>query len=254
MNKFFLLGDCHGNYQPVHDFWENYKHIESFNGSDVLITLGDLGTLYFLDDANESSWDRTFKQELSKYPFVYYNVRGNHEQRPSILAAAAPDKWVVEENFGNIIYYEKDFPCIRYFRDDGGEYNINGKKVLIIPGAYSVDKRYREQRGYHWFAQEQLDDNEKANIITNLAKEYDYIFAHTCPYSWEFMIQDLFTSSTNQNSIDKTMEKFLDTVTQLTTYQHFYFGHFHDNRDLKMFNATMLFHQPLELGKFYSDL
>ena len=140
MNKIYLIGDLHGNYTPIKNFYDNYKDTENFDGSDIMITLGDLGSLYYFDNKKELSRERNLKKKLSEYPFTYYNVRGNHEQRPSLCAEKAPAAWTITEEFGGIVYYENDFTNIKYFCDGGGNYNINGKKVLIIPGAYSPDK------------------------------------------------------------------------------------------------------------------
>ena len=99
-----------------------------------------------------------------------------------------------------------------------------------------------------------MADEEKAKIVEKLLPQYEYILSHTCHYSFEFFIQDLFLPYFDQSKIDKNMERFLDTVIQLTKYDHYYFGHFHSDSDIKPYKATMLFHQPLELGKYYSDL
>ena len=40
-------------------------------------------------------------------------------------------------------------------RKCGEIYNINGKSILVIGGAYSVDKEYRLLKGWSWFKDEQ---------------------------------------------------------------------------------------------------
>jgi hypothetical protein len=51
------------------------------------------------------------------------------------------------------------------------------------------------------------------------------------------------------------MENYLQYVASNIHWDHWYFGHFHDDRDIGPMKATMLFHQELFLGEnFYSSL
>jgi hypothetical protein len=78
--------------------------------------------------------------------------------------------------------YEPDYPNIKYF-EDGNAYEICGKSVLVIGGAYSVDKWYRLNRAgvtnkldkdylnprkTGWFPDEQLLNWE----MTTIEKEH----------------------------------------------------------------------------------
>ena len=68
-----------------------------------------------------------------------YCVRGNHEERPENISSMEI-YW--DEIVDNYVYYEHEYPNIKYFMD-GKVYYINGWKTLVIGGAYSVDKWYR---------------------------------------------------------------------------------------------------------------
>ena len=63
--------------------------------------------------------------------------------RPESLPTYQEMKW----NDG-IVYVEKDYPNL-LFAKDGEIYNINGKKTLVIGGAYSVDRDYRIRMNPH---------------------------------------------------------------------------------------------------------
>ena len=64
-------------------------------------------------------------------------------------------------------------------------------------------------------------------------------------------IQDLFISDIEQNNVDKSMEKFLDEILIETKYYgHWYFGHFHDDRDIPGTKATMLYKKIIPLGEY----
>ena len=149
-NKIYVIGDLHGSYHPIKHFYEKYKDSPGFNfdGTDTIILLGDAGLNYYLDHRDDN-----FKNALCKYPFTYFVIRGNHEERASNLAQNNPD-WQFENFWGGIVLVEKEFPNIKYAMDYPAFYNIpyigNHEhdltyiwRTLVIPGAYSVDKEYR---------------------------------------------------------------------------------------------------------------
>lgn len=219
MLKWIITGDTHG---AVSTRLENimFENIE-FNPQDMaVIILGDVGFNYY---SNKKDW--RLKHKASEYGFTLYCLRGNHEMRPSDVEGI---KLIYDENVKGEVYIEEEFPLIRYFVD-GGEYEINGFKVLTIGGAYSVDKFYRLERGLHWFKNEQLSYNEFEKIFNRVkGKEFDFVFTHTCPLS--FQPRDLFLSFIDQSKVDNTMEKFLEVLKDNIFYKHWCFGHYHADR------------------------
>ena len=72
---------------------------------------------------------------------------------------------------------------------------------------------------------------------------FDYIFSHTCP-SW-FVPKHLFLGCIDQNSVDKTMEYFLQDVYNKIEFKEWFFGHYHsDESNGKM---RLLFNTIIEL-------
>ena len=68
---------------------------------------------------------------------------------------------LIKKKFHNgIVYYEEDYPNL-LFAKDGEIYNFNKHKVLVIGGAYSVDKYFRLARGYNWYESEQPSEKNK---------------------------------------------------------------------------------------------
>lgn len=53
------------------------------------------------------------------------------------------------------------------FVKDGEVYEFNNHKVLVIGGAYNVDKYFRLERGYDWYESEQLHEEIKKNIFSD---------------------------------------------------------------------------------------
>ena len=221
----FIIGDLHGDKNPIRNFYNNYikgtpKEVEE----NWLICLGDFGALYWFDYR-----DRNFKRDLSKYPFKYFVIRGNHEERASNRAIIEPDLWEEVECFGNTCLRQPAFPNIYYAKDEGGIYNIAGRKTFVIPGAYSVDKWYRLQMGWNWFPDEQLTLRERQEL-EDLAtgQHFDLVLSHTCFYSG--MPRDAFLSSINQSTVDNSMENFMEKLKEQITFSLWLWGHYHLDR------------------------
>lgn len=200
----------------------------------AVIILGDAGLNFYLNNT-----DKKYKKILNNLNYHIYCVRGNHEERPENIPGMV---LIEDENVDNAVWMQEEFPNIRYFVD-GNEYTIGGHSVLVLGGAYSIDKWYRLARaGYApeeaetanpkkcgWFKDELLTLQEMNNIWDKICgKRYDFIFTHTCPLSWE--PTDLFLRGVNQNQVDKSMELWLDKVQQAVDWRVWLFGHFHADR------------------------
>lgn len=236
-DRIFVTGDRHGNFCDLQD-WCKENHITH---RDLLIICGDSGIMYYGADSEKDKRLADFLHyECSGLNIMC--VRGNHDCRPQNYYSHN----IIDpcKEAGNMIVYP-EIPNV-VFMEDGSIININGKRCLFIGGAYSVDKYYRLMRGWHWFADEELSDTEMDNILKMLNslenKHFDWVFTHTCPFLWEPV--DLFINGVDQNTISKRMEKFLGAVERIITFDHWYFGHFHDNR-IDMLGdgkVTMLYH------------
>lgn len=221
----YICGDLHGNECTIKNFYTNYiKDTPKEQEDNWMICLGDFGAQYYFDHR-----DRSFKKNLSKYPFKYFAIRGNHEERAENRAAVEPDLWEEVECFGNTCLREKAFPNIYYAKDSGDIYNINGRRTLVIPGAYSVDKFYRIRNNWSWFPSEQLKPEEMMNLEMKAAGEhFDLVLSHTCPY--QFRPTDLFLNCIDQTSVDSTMELWMSQVQEKITYDLWCWGHYHADR------------------------
>lgn len=229
MLNIYLIGDLHGNFKPVRDFWLRAKLSEKMaEKENVLICLGDFGANFFFNHRDEE-----FKKKLGKYPFTYFVIRGNHEERPSICAEKNPDKWHKEEFFGNEVWVENNYPYIKYALDYPSVYWINGYETLIFPGAYSVDKYKRLQMGWSWFENEQLNEWEMGfgrKMVQNIkGRKIDLVLSHTCPIIYE--PTDLFLSCVDQSMVDKSMERYLGEIEYNLNYRAWCWGHYHQHRE-----------------------
>lgn len=228
----YITGDKHADFRDVYDFCSDNKT----SLDDVLIVLGDAGINYFNNEQ-----DYILKASLSKYPITFFCVHGNHEERPEKIGT-----YKLEEFHGGKVYYEEEYPNI-LFASDGEIYHFNNHKVLVIGGAYSVDKHYRLRMGYRWYASEQPDEATKENILKVLSKlnnQVDIILSHTCPY--KYLPREMFLSGIDESTVDYATEYFLDKIEDMTKYNKWYCGHYHT--DKRIDKIVFMYHGIEEFG------
>ena len=225
--NWLLLGDIHGEVGPVEYFYnKNRDRLQLDRCDNFFLILGDVGCNYFI----EGERDLEFKKKLSKLPFTFICLRGNHEARVTEVMKKYPEKWMQITKYGGIIYIEKEFPNIEYLFDGPAVYDFAGYKTLSIPGAYSVDKWYRLRNNWKWFDDEQLSEDEMdiGRELVRKVREVDLIISHTCPIAFE--PRDLFLASIDQSEVDKTMELYLGEIESTLIYKRWAWGHFHEDR------------------------
>lgn len=196
---------------------------------------------YLLDERDDAE-----KRALArKFPNItWYVVRGNHEARPADVTGM---EIVLRPEICGRAYQHPDHPHIIYLMD-GATYVFDKYIALIIGGAYSVDKYYRQMMGRAWFANEQLNNEEKAQImslVTTMPK-VDFIFTHTCPFYWQPL--DLFLEGLDQAAVDNSTEWFLEEIARIADYNTWCFGHFHADR-VQGDKGLMLYHKVLTLDE-----
>lgn len=226
-----LKGDTHGTFDEVFEFCEEYETTTD----DVMVILGDAGINYHLDNR-----DVDLKEELSNLPITLFCIHGNHEERPSNISSYKEKIW-----HGGIVLYEEEYPSI-LFAHDGEIYEFDGRKAIVIGGAYSIDKFYRISGGAPWFEDEQPDEAIKTYVEAQLKKvnwRVDFVFSHTAPLSYE--PREAFLPNIDQSSVDKSTEEWLDTIEQKLDYDEWYCGHYHV--DMNKGKVRILFEDFLEL-------
>ena len=215
-----ITGDCHGQVENrlayVKEVMPEYEPTET-----AVIILGDVGFQYY---KNKKDWK--LKHHAAQFGYTLYCLRGNHEDRISNSKVAHR---IYDDEVKGFVWVEDEFPNIKYFDDDVEEYIINGKKVLTIPGAYSVDKWYRLQNNWMWFAEEQLTEQEMKFAEKYCeGQHYDLVLSHTCPYDW--MPTDLFLNCVDQSTVDKTMEVWMNKFKEMINWKAWCFAHYHTDR------------------------
>lgn len=206
----YITGDKHRDFSIVDEFCYRFETTKN----DILVVLGDAWLNWFLD-----SDDYALKDYLKTIPITFFCIHGNHEERPECIRTYKTKRFK-----GGIVYYEKKYPNI-LFAKDGEVYSFDHKKVLVIGGAYSVDKEYRLKMGYRWFETEQPKEEVKNKIKKKIKKlkKVDYVFSHTCPYSM-IPVKKILKNN------DYTTEYFLEYIKNNLKYEKWFCGHFHINK------------------------
>ena len=208
----YITGDTHREFYRLHDIEKNKDN--------MLIILGDTGINYYLDES-----DKKLKEQLNSYNIKLFCVQGNHEEKPENIST-----YKEIDMFGGKVFIEEEYPNL-IFAKNGELYDIDNKKVLVIGGAYSVDKNYRIIYGYPWFKDEQLSKEEMNNILNKYKGQHiDIVLSHTCPLKYE--PTEVFMKGIEQSDVDKSMEKFLDKVEDSINYDKWYCGHYHTEKQI----------------------
>ena len=238
MGRAFCTGDIHADLKSI----ERIKKFCINNNTtkeDLMILLGDVGANYYLDER-----DIKTKEALASCPITFLCIHGNHEERPENICG-----YSIINYGGAPCYFQYEYPNILFPKD--GVININNYRCLILGGAYSLDKKVRIARGgdWKWFSSEQMSDNTKRYINSIISKDnsFDYIFSHTSPLNYE--PKYLFLSSVDQNTVDKSMEFFLQYVYDSINYEDlkkWYLGHYHSD-ELLSEKIRLVFNDILEL-------
>lgn len=208
----YITGDTHREFYRLNDIEKNKNN--------MLIILGDVGINYYLNEK-----DKKLKEQLNSYNIKLFCIQGNHEERPENIST-----YKEIDMFGGKVFIEEEYPNL-IFAKNGELYNIDNKKVLVIGGAYSVDKNYRIIYGYPWFKDEQLSKEEMDNSLNKYKGQHiDIVLSHTCPLKYE--PTEVFMKGINQSNVDKSMEKFLDKVEESINYDKWYCGHYHTEKQI----------------------
>jgi 3-oxoacid CoA-transferase subunit A len=229
-DRVFITGDIHGD---MNDLASRVAYVGDTTKDDLLILLGDIGFFYsvYFGKQNKDFERQKWAEEL---PITLLCIQGNHEQ-PFKEMAAEKIKLLGGDGYeSNGIY----------FAENGTTLNINGKKCLVIGGAYSVDKPWRLEMGNAWWENEELTDAELDGIFDAVkGQRFDWVLTHTCPFS--NLPREMFLSYVDQSKVENRTEKSLERIKNCIEYEKWYCGHYHT--DKVDGNIIFMFRSVLEI-------
>ncbi len=226
----YAVGDIHGSA-------ENAKRIvepiaSELTPDDVIVCLGDVGIAYG-DHVHDD-----LRRYFSDLPCRVLVMRGNHDTRywrDMQLGTLASGHAEMVDWSGSAFMRDRRYPNTLYVHDGGDLVTIDNHVCLFIPGAWSIDGRYRRKTGLPWEPEEQLTRSERDDLL-RLAETHsiEHIFSHTCPFDW--MSLELYDRLIPVEVVpvsDATMEEWLeDVLDACESLEAWWFGHYHDDRDV----------------------
>lgn len=215
----FVTGDTH---YPIDGgkllFRRENFPVPALCREDYVIVLGDFG-LFWAKRAPKNGRNMRRVREL---PYTLLFVDGNHENFDWL------EEFPVVEKFGGKVHRcgENILHLMR-----GEIYTIQDKRFFVCGGAASHDREFRQTR-ISWWPQENISEAEKRNALQHLdaAGDVDFILTHTCPNS---ITQEMFGAT----PIYDVTGEFLNIVNERLPETPWYFGHWHEERDLGRFHC-----------------
>lgn len=211
--RFFVTGDTHGRLDRIY----NWVDKMNFNNENInIIIAGDAGICWRKDCVDMDTAIRRQEQ----YKFHLWFVCGNHENF-DILDQIPRDENGIAHLTNNLHYISR-----------GSIITFNHKTILCCGGADSVDKHLRTKH-ISWWPQEQITEDDINKCLNNNLSHYDYIITHTCPLSvFKKNMSYLCTLDLNQSEIDHTSEERLEKLVENISFNKWFFGHFHVDKQL----------------------
>lgn len=223
----YITGDTHGSIDIRKLNKSNFDDTH-LTKNDFLIICGDFGLVW-----DNSPEEQFWLNWLNEKNYTTLFIDGNHENH-SLLNSYPVEIWN-----GGKIHKIRDsvFHLMR-----GQVFIINNHTFFTMGGAASVDKNWRTP-GISWWPEEMPNEGEYTEAIQNLRTynhEVDYIITHTAPTS---IVNQLIPEIKPPDRLTD----FLEDIKKTVKYKHWYFGHFHDDRDIDK-KHTLLYYNIIPLG------
>ncbi|MDT3843430.1 MAG: metallophosphoesterase [Bacillota bacterium] len=250
----YITGDTHAEFKKRFNT-ENFPEQKEMTKDDYVIICGDFGGIWDLD--RESKQEKYWLDWFETRPYTLLFVDGNHENFDRLYG------YPVKEWCGGKVHAIR--PHVLHLMR-GQIFEIDGKTLFTFGGAAShdiqggiletSDSNFRkkakalEQDGIPyrvahltWWSQELASKDEMEEGKRNLLKHkfsVDYIITHCCSTSTQEGFDGLFYKADRQTD-------YLEYIKQHTSYQKWFFGHYHDNRNINE-KEILLYEQIIRIS------
>ena len=232
----FATGDTHGDFGRFSA--EIFPEQNELGREDFVLICGDFGGVWSGDKKEQRRLDK-----LEALPFTTLWIDGNHENYDRL------QKYPVEEWNGGKI--QRIRPHILHLMR-GQVFKIDGHTLFTMGGASSHDisdgilnpwspdfkELYQAMRSMgaqfrvnhrSWWKEELPSESEYEEARRNLEKagnQVDYIVTHCAP---NHIVDQLGNGAYAHDALTD----FLQTICETTSFRHWLFGHYHNNRILE---------------------
>lgn len=249
--RILYLGDIHGNFGLINQYIDLYDIKDAH-----IIQVGDFGVGFNLFQ-KEKRMLEMFHHKLVKNNVFVWAIRGNHDFKP---------------------YFDNDpfgFTNIRLVKDYT-VLTLEGRNILCIGGAVSVDRTWRKTKkqmeGIYeeytiangidsWWPDEtfQLDENKLGEM-----RNIDIVVTHTCPdycppdntFGFgpfvEGIIRDTGDTDLRGDLMFERnqMTNAFNILRMNNNIQNHYYGHFHKSENIHMYGIN---HRLLNVGELFEE-
>jgi Icc-related predicted phosphoesterase len=206
----YILGDVHGyfsvlNYflRKLHTYREEHEVFYEKDEYDIVLQVGDFGFWPKLQgqirtgaSGGKRLWDQ---YGINNQNIKIYWCEGNHEDLPTLFEAG------IKEHMQNI-----------YWMKRGSVLTLpDGRNVMFIGGAKSIDKQYRIE-GVSWFPEEIITNEDIENLPD---VKIDIMITHTAPMEFSTVTRDNHLPDPSRYMLSEVLKKYRPDL--------WFFGHFH---------------------------
>lgn len=224
-NRVFITGDTHGP-SEIGRLSKTFALGGELDKDDYLIVCGDFG-LVWADRSEYNYWLRW----LDKKPFTTLFVDGNHENF-DMLDALPEEHW----HGGSV--HRVNSSVLHLMR--GQLFDIAGRSFFCFGGARSVDKARRTPHK-SWWPQEIPSAEERGAAWAALEScgwKVDYVLTHCAASNVQYRLNPTYEND--------DLTRFLFEVERRLDYRHWFFGHYHEDRDIDE-RQTVVFKDVIEI-------
>lgn len=211
----YITGDTHGD--PTRFSAEVLKD-GTWTKEDYLIVCGDFGYV-FADSPEERDFLNWLEQTK---PYTICFCDGNHENFAVLNDPARCKKELWRGGYVHRIRRN----VVHLMR--GQVFDLGGKTVFSMGGAYSIDRALRRLGTSYW--EEEIPSNseyrEAVNNLREVERKVDIIVTHTAP-------REIIRRMGKYPDVhDMELTGFLEWVMYDVCFGHWYFGHWHRDEDI----------------------
>ena len=210
----YITGDTHRDIDISKLNTRMFPEQKSLTKSDYVIICGDFGMVW-----DNSNTDLYWRKWLDDKPWTTLFIDGNHDNHSLIYAFPEVDMFdgKVRKVSDSIYYLQR-----------GQVFNIDGKSILAIGGADSVDKewrlQYQRETGEQiWWESEQISEYDILLAMNAVQHNYDgvidIVISHAAPYFIEKQIGEYIKHTPSS--------RLLGYLAQQIKFNAWYFGHYH---------------------------
>ena len=255
----FVTGDTHGEFSRFST--KNFPVQKELTKDDYVVILGDFGGVWapFTEIPSECYW----LDWLNNKNFTTLFVPGNHENynRLTGYQKGTLDNWlfkgknIAKDGYPQIKWHGGTVREVRLtlLMLEPGVFDLDGRKCFAFGGAashdiedgilnpgdyqdeeafkkaYALKTKYRQRfrvKDVSWWPQEGFSKEQAwqaTGALCDNGRMVDYIFTHDCSCSNKALL--------GYKEFDE-LEQFLERIKCNIFYDHWYFGHYHVDKDL----------------------